>query len=91
MVCASRRFEGKAAFMKAYDEFQQAIAAVLEVSSEQMTLDAPFESFAAWDSLAVVSIVALVNQHFGKAISADLVQTSPTLGDVVRRVEGVDG
>jgi acyl carrier protein len=73
--------------MTARDEFRQALAVVLEVEASQLTLDSRFETFAAWDSLAVVSIVALVNQYFGKTISAEAVQAAATPRAVLQRIE----
>jgi len=72
--------------MTAHADFQLAVAQLLEVDADQLALDTPFERFETWDSFAMISIVALVTEHFGVKISGEVVRKSRSLSDVIDRV-----
>jgi acyl carrier protein len=67
----------------AYVEFHAAIAKLLEVSADQLTLDARLDQFETWDSLAMISVIALVTEHYGVSISGETVRRALTLSDVL--------
>jgi acyl carrier protein len=69
--------------MSTPSEFQIAVAQLLEIPPEQLALDTALDRFETWDSLAVISVVALVTEHFGVTVSADTVRKAKTLSDVL--------
>ena len=60
------------------ENFEEQIAEILEVDSVEMSEE--LESFEAWDSLAVLSIIALCDDEYGVVLSADEVSSSDTIG-----------
>jgi acyl carrier protein len=67
------------------EEFLKKMAAVLEVEAVQETDE--LKSFAAWDSLSVLSTIALVDSGYGVNLHASEVQAAATAGDLWRVVE----
>ena len=60
------------------DEFLKNMAAVLEVETVQET-DA-LKSFAQWDSLSVLSTIAMIDSSYGVNLHASEVQAATTIG-----------
>ena len=61
-------------------EFYEGMAEILEVDAAEINAD--YELGEAWDSLAIVSTIALVDEVFDKAIGADTLQECRTVGDI---------
>jgi acyl carrier protein len=60
------------------ENFEVLIAEILEVDS--IKNGDKFESFECWDSLTLLSIIALVDQNYGVNLSANDVLNSVTIG-----------
>ncbi|PRX55308.1 acyl carrier protein [Flagellimonas meridianipacifica] len=59
------------------ENFLTSIAEILEEESVEFTDD--LDSFDAWDSLTVLSIIALCDSEYGVALSAEEVDDSGTI------------
>lgn len=59
------------------ENFESSIAEILE--EESVLLSDELQSFDAWDSLAVLSIIAFCDSEYNIALSADLIENSNTL------------
>lgn len=73
-------------------EFYTEMAEILELEPDEVTPDLRLED-TNWDSLAVVSTIALIDELYDEAISADALNDCDTVGDIEkliagRRVEG---
>lgn len=49
------------------DQKTRLLAEMLEVDAAEVTADTPLDAFPAWDSMAVLSLIALLEEHFGRA------------------------
>jgi len=67
------------------DEFLKKMAAVLEVEAVQET--DVLKSFAAWDSLSVLSTIAMIDSSYGVNLHASEVQAATTIGCLWRTIE----
>jgi acyl carrier protein len=67
------------------EDFLKKMAAVLEVEAVQET--DVLKSFAAWDSLSVLSTIAMIDSGYGVNLHASEVQAAATAGDLWRVVE----
>jgi acyl carrier protein len=67
------------------DEFLQKIAAILEVESLKEVDD--LKSFEQWDSLAVLSIIAMLDANYGVNLRAADLQPVKTAGDLFALVQ----
>jgi acyl carrier protein len=60
------------------DDFEKSLAEVLEVDS--LSSNDELENFECWDSLTVLSIIALVDEKFGLNLSGMEVAGAKTIG-----------
>ena len=60
------------------ENFDSLIAEILEVDS--VNSDDKLTAFECWDSLTLLSIIALTDQNYGVNLSANDVITSATIG-----------
>jgi acyl carrier protein len=67
------------------EEFLKKMAAVLEEKAVQETDE--LKSFPAWDSLSVLSSIAMIDSDYGLSLHASEVQAAATVGDLWRVVE----
>ena len=67
------------------EEFITKIKELLEV--EYIELQDKLESFECWDSLTILSIIALVDELYKVQISADDVENSITIGGLKELIE----
>jgi len=72
-------------------EFIEEFAEVFDLESEEMTEGYKFEGPECWDSLAIVSTIALVDQYFDIALKADEFTKCQTFGELVKLVNDKKG
>lgn len=61
-------------------EFYEGLAEILEVDVDEVTPD--LELADKWDSLAIVSTIALIDEVFDKPVSAEALEKCATVGDI---------
>lgn len=66
------------------DEFLREMAEILE--EDNVSPDAELKDFESWDSLAVLSVVALGDAEFGVNMSAQEINEAKTVGDLYQRI-----
>ena len=67
-------------------EFLKLIEEMLEADPGSLSGDEPLETLI-WDSLAVVSFIALADEHLGVAVSPQALAEATTLADVLALVD----
>lgn len=67
------------------ENFISGISEILEV--ETVELGDELESFEAWDSLTVLSIIAYCDSEFGVALSAEEIDNSGTISGLKELIE----
>jgi acyl carrier protein len=65
--------------------FHEELAEILEMETDQVTPDLRLED-TAWDSLAVVSTIALIDELYDVAVSADALNNCDTVGDIEKLI-----
>jgi acyl carrier protein len=71
------------------DEFYAKLAEILE--EDEVREDSQFESLQAWDSLGMLSVIAMIDSHYGvNLMSADLAGIK-TAGDLWKLVQTKKG
>ena len=66
-------------------EFYEGMAEILEV--DPSAIGPQYELGDGWDSLAIVSTIALVDEVFDRAISADTLEACATVGDIEKAAQ----
>jgi acyl carrier protein len=67
------------------DEFYEGLADILELDLEEIKPELRLED-TTWDSLAVVSTIALIDEVFDEAVSADALNNCETIGDMEKLI-----
>ncbi len=69
------------------DEIREELADILEVEEDEIFEDARLDSFETWDSVAVLGVIALINEKTGKYPHADEIGDLGTIGELVKLLE----
>lgn len=67
------------------ENFESSMAELLEV--ESVALSDELESFEAWDSLTILSIIAFCDSDYGVPLSAEEIENSGTLLGLKEMIE----
>ena len=67
------------------ENFESAISEILEVDSVEMNDD--LESFDEWDSLTILSIIALCDSEYQVELTKDEIENSETIGGLMELVK----
>jgi acyl carrier protein len=69
------------------NDFLKLFAQALETDVSKLSMDMPLERLDDWDSLAMVSFVALADRHYHKSIAGAAVAKARTVRDLYDLVE----
>jgi len=69
-------------------QFITHFAEALETDAAQLSADTEFKNLSNWDSLAALSVIAMVDEHYGASIGGDELERVGTLGDLWQLVSG---
>ncbi len=65
----------------------QAIADSVEMEPNEIRPETILADLENWDSVAVLSIIAVINEHFNRFPSAEEILTYKTVGDLMAALE----
>ncbi len=66
-------------------EFYEGLAEILEVEPSKLTSDLALDE-GVWDSLAIVSTIALIDEVYDRTVSADALSECRTVGEIEKLV-----
>lgn len=66
-----------------YEEKVKTIADILEVELEEVKEESVLEDFETWDSVAVLSFIAVMNEKFNKFPHASEIRELKTIKDLI--------
>ena len=69
------------------EEKIEIIADILEVEPDEVQEDMVLEDFETWDSVAVLSVIAMMYEHFGKYPHASEIRSYIKVGDLMKNME----
>ncbi len=64
-------------------EFLAALEEMLEADDGSLSPDTGLDSLDSWDSLAVISFIALVDEHFDHVVAGEDLAKAKTIGDLL--------
>ena len=62
-------------------QFRQGLAEIFEIEEDKVQPDLRLED-VSWDSLAIVSSIALIDEVYDISVSADALTSCETVGDI---------
>ena len=69
-------------------EFVQNFADAIEVDTSFIGPETIFKDIDSWDSMAVLNIIAMVDDKYQKSIGGDEIEQSVTIADLWGKIEG---
>ena len=69
------------------EEKIEIVADILEVEPDEVQEDMVLEDFETWDSVAVLSVIAMMDEHFGKYPHASEIRSYIKVGDLMKNME----
>jgi acyl carrier protein len=63
-------------------DFISHIAGIANVAPEELNLRTPFRFIPGWDSLAMLSLIVMYEDEYGKTITNDDIKKATTIGDL---------
>jgi len=64
-------------------EFLAALEEMLEADAGTLSPDTALDSLDSWDSLAVISFIALVDEHFDHVVAGEDLAKAKSIGDLL--------
>lgn len=64
-------------------EFLAALEEMLEADAGSLSPGTALDSLDSWDSLAVISFIALVDEHFDHVVAGEDLAKAKTIGDLL--------
>ncbi len=69
------------------EEKKELLADILEVDVEEVVEDRELVSYDTWDSVAVLSLISVLNEKTGKYPHAEEIKKLQTIGDVLKKFD----
>ena len=69
-------------------DFVLNFADAIEVDSGRITPETVFKDIDSWDSMAVLNIIAMVDDKYQKTIGGDEIENSVTVADLWGKIVG---
>ena len=69
------------------EEKLEILADILELDEEELSEDMVLEDIETWDSVAVLSIIAVMNEKFNRYPMADEIREYRTVGDLMEAMK----
>lgn len=69
-------------------QFIAHFAEALETNPAELSADTEFKNLPNWDSLAALSVIAMVDEHYEASIGGDELERAQTLADLWQAVSG---
>lgn len=69
------------------NEKMEIIADILELELNEITADSVLNDIETWDSVAILSFIAVMNEEFDKYPMANEIKSYQTVGDLMKVME----
>ena len=68
-------------------DFIEKFAEAIEVDSADLTAETEFRNLDEWDSVAYLSVIAMIDEEYDMQIEMPTFKTLKTLGDIAEYIE----
>jgi acyl carrier protein len=69
------------------EDFLLELADLLEIERSEITSDYQLEENENWDSLALISVIVMVDEHFKQSVSNDALRKCKVIGDLLNLIK----
>lgn len=74
--------------MQIVEKFMEILAEAMQVEASELGPETNFKEVDGWDSMAAVSLVVLVDQHYARQLTAEDVLQATTVRELFELVTG---
>lgn len=64
------------------------LAELLEVEVSELDVNYQLDENANWDSLALIAVVVMIDEHFQISLENDAIKNCKNIGDLLSEIEG---
>jgi acyl carrier protein len=68
-------------------DFLLELADLLEIERSEITSDYLLEENENWDSLALISVIVMVDEHFKQSVSNEAIRKCKVIGDLLNLIQ----
>ena len=68
-------------------DFIEKFAEAIDVEATELTVDTEFRNLEDWDSVAYISVIAMMDEEYDVQIEMPVFKTLKTLGEVAEYIE----
>jgi acyl carrier protein len=68
------------------EEFIRNFAEAVETNTSDLFPDTAFKDLTLWDSMAALSVIAMVDEYYSIVLSGDQIEKSATLEDLFKLI-----
>jgi acyl carrier protein len=65
-----------------FEKFRENFAEAVDLDISEITNDLDFKNHPKWDSMAVLSVIAMVDEYYSKVLTGDEIEASKTIKDL---------
>lgn len=69
------------------DEKLELLEEILESDAGSLEADLKLDNIEEWDSMAQISLMALMDDKFGKKVTGEVIRSLKTVGDILQLME----
>lgn len=73
-----------------FDNFIKDLSGLLEIKASTISLKEKLHNFQYWDSLAQISTIGLIDQHFKVSVSGCAIEECDTVEDMLNLIGNVE-
>ena len=66
----------------------EAVADILEMTSDELSREMLLEDIDTWDSIAVLSVISIINEKYDRYPMAKEIRANETVGDLIDFLQG---
>lgn len=59
----------------------------MDLDNETLSPDDVLDEYEEWDSVTALSIIAMIDEHFHKTLSGDVLKGAKTVSDIIALME----
>lgn len=69
------------------EQFLEQFKEILEWEGKELSLDQPFRELDSWDSLALLSVIAMIDDEYDLIIKGNQFKELITINDIINYIE----
>jgi acyl carrier protein len=69
------------------EKFIEQLKEILEIDDRKINLEDEFRSYPEWDSMAALSVIAMIDEEFGVVLNTETFGKLRTIADLIEEIK----